>query len=561
MKYSKRFISLLSLILALAMTLSFFAMSCKKSEEETDTTTEEENLKDPIILEYGESVHYKEQEVIIDDPEIAAYEDGYIIARKVGSTTVTINGQKKELVVNPALVDVVLFTGQSNMVGRETAKYTVNIPHGMAYEYKYNGGGSLEEVKNPVGETFGEVEVSSGSSIVPKFCEDYVKTSGHKIVAVHVARGGRAIAEFVQRSAIYNNIVEKYSACIKYLEESGNFKIGCKFYVMYQGESDTNHGLAASSYISRYMNFHNGLKKQLGITQGCIIANGRNTDPDSPEGVKRIFEAQIKICKDNEDIIMASVLPYYWYCNSENSYFRSDKVHLNEEGLKEVASDACKNILNYMGLDPSSLNVGVDPVTSLEEMIKVPESVEEAKTYLFDFENGDAKEASDNVTLEKVGNVTPKFDDGIFKNNQNNYLRYHLSAPITLSKSRNWSIEWKGKSYSNMNNNASILFSNGGETFLTFQNEKGVYLRNGNDKFYISENASADFSIDDIYSEHVWKVVYDADLGTLSVYMDEKLIKSGRWNIDLVFCDMLGCTMDNKYTFVGELDYIRIDIG
>lgn len=61
-------------------------------------------------------------------------------------------------------VDVVLFTGQSNMVGRETEILDVEIPEGYAYEYKY-AYNRLTELKNPVGETFGEgdgqLEVSS----------------------------------------------------------------------------------------------------------------------------------------------------------------------------------------------------------------------------------------------------------------------------------------------------------------------------------------------------------------------------------------------------------------
>lgn len=570
----------LSALMVMTLTAGMFA-ACKSEPEKTEdsTTSQSTENSDPgtpdksdYVMEYGDTLKIEGNAVTVEDTSIAEVKNGVLTAKAVGTTTLTVDGETKTLTVDPAVVDVVLFTGQSNMVGRETSKYTVDIPAGQAYEYKYLGGGSLTEVKNPVGETFGEVEVSSGSSIVPQFCADYVR-SGRKIVAVHLARGGRSINYFTSNGgAIYKDITQKYGACIEYLTNSENFTVGHKFYVMYQGESDTNNNMTAAAYTTRYMSFHSGLKKKFGFEFGAMIANGRNSDPVNHEGIKRIEEAKEAICKDNDDIIMADVSPYNWYIAGDYSNIRSDLIHLNAEGLKIVASEACKNILNYMGLGSDPSLKGIDPVTYLEikdsssgnddpgtddpgDDTPAPAPIEGTE-YFWDFEDGKVTDAKGNLTAEKNGTVTPTIENGIYKNSNNNYLRYHLSKSITLSKDSDWSVEWKGKAYNNMSNNASILLSNGENMFLTFQNSRGVYLRNGDNRFDISDK----ISVSEIYNEHTWLIYYSAEQKTVSVYMDGKLVKSGSWNVDLTFADMLGCT-NNQYTFVGELDYIKITVG
>lgn len=317
-----------------------------------------------IVLQYGD-VYALEGDITVDDPAVARAGTGTVTAVGVGRTRISAGGQVLTLTVSPAVVDVVLFTGQSNMVGRETSRYKADIPAGQAYEFKYLST-SLTEVRNPVGETFGEVEISSGSSIVPRFCADYVAATGRKIVAVHAARGGRAISSFDSRGgAIYPNIIDKYSACIAYLEENPNFTVGHRFYLMYQGESDSSTGTSADVYKSRYNRFHNGLVKQLGMEFGALISSGRNTTEDR-EGILRIQQAKEELAAEKDDLIYADYSAYNWYIEGRRDCIRDDLVHLNAAGLQAVADEACKNIVNYMGLGDDPALAGVDPVTYLK---------------------------------------------------------------------------------------------------------------------------------------------------------------------------------------------------
>lgn len=50
--------------------------------------------------------------------------------------------------------DLVLFTGQSNMVGRESTRYDVEIPEDMAFEY-FDRHDEFVPLKNPVGASIG----------------------------------------------------------------------------------------------------------------------------------------------------------------------------------------------------------------------------------------------------------------------------------------------------------------------------------------------------------------------------------------------------------------------
>ncbi|MDE6504560.1 MAG: hypothetical protein K2L42_01680, partial [Clostridia bacterium] len=164
-----------------------------KPEEPKDPEPEEPEPEEPdvIYMEYGDVINVGD---CSEDDSIVSITGGQTVtltANKVGETTCVINGEKIKVVVRPAVVDVVLFVGQSNMVGRVTSKYEVDIPAGQAYEYK-SLTDSLDTVKNPSGEYLknGVTEMSgaagagsngNGSSIVPQFCADYVENTGRKI--------------------------------------------------------------------------------------------------------------------------------------------------------------------------------------------------------------------------------------------------------------------------------------------------------------------------------------------------------------------------------------------
>ena len=175
------------------VTVSYTENGITKTDT-VDITVYADSEPIDISLEYGDK---REIAGAADaSNEVFEVSDGVLTAVGVGTGVLTVGGQKYNVSVSPAEVDVILFTGQSNMVGREDGEYASDL-EGISFEYKY-GSDKLVTTANPVGETFGAVEVSTGSSIVPKFCEDYYEQTGRKTVAVHVARGGRALLRRVR---------------------------------------------------------------------------------------------------------------------------------------------------------------------------------------------------------------------------------------------------------------------------------------------------------------------------------------------------------------------------
>lgn len=160
------------------------------------------------------------------------------------------NAESKEV------VDVVLFWGQSNMVGyagRSSAEnvkderngafkdilpeikdnattighVNVQLKPGSAYEYLYSTN-SLKEITadtEKLGENLtasmkdGKLEIkerttntqtlsaqqSYGTNMIPQFCKTYNEKTGRKVIVVFVAKGGQEIANFLPREELIEN--------------------------------------------------------------------------------------------------------------------------------------------------------------------------------------------------------------------------------------------------------------------------------------------------------------------------------------------------------------------
>ncbi len=532
--------------LVLAVTPFMLAGCSNEPAEPTEPTEPTETVVD-ISMEYGDEYTAKGA-TFISGEGVLTEKNGVFTASTLGNAKLKAsNGDILNISVTQATVDVVLFTGQSNMVGRETSKYTAEIKNGQAYEYKYNND-SLVAVANPVGENFGSVEVSSGSSIVPKFCELYTNQTGRKIIAVHVARGGQPISFFEQGGSGYNNIISKYTSAIDYITENENFKIGKKFYLMFQGESDTEF-TTKEDYQTRYMSFHNGLKAAFGMEFGAMFYTGRNTR-DNPGGIVRINTAKYELANQYNDIILCSNSACD-FLKEHPEYVRSDNVHYNADGLKAIAKEACENIVNYLGYGEDNLK-GVDPVTYITS--GAPESsVSVAKLSGIINYNGES------ITATQIGSAGTKTTldatNGYTCETKSEKSYFQLDSAITLSAKNDWTIEWKGKNAayeSGYDANVILGASSSSGAFLTYQKNNGIYLKpNGNTQQYIKFNATEIVNTYQ-FEEHTWKLVYTASSNTIKLYMDGQDKWAGQTlttncRFDLAFVSRHGYSASTPY--------------
>ena len=317
-------------------------------------------------------------------------------------------------------IDLVLFFGQSNMVGytgmykyeqetkdtRDISKYidsdiikeyktfnyvSVQVPENVAFDYKINSKneGTLEMITSKT-KTLGEKSIyinnklryskkgdkyysllpSYGTNMIPQFAKTYYEETGNKMVSVMASNGGEPIRNFLpstdseynDEQHIYEAAKEKYLSAIEYLESNG-YRVVNRFYVMYQGCSDATEELSKDNlYYDSYMKVHNYLKKDLGLSFGVIVETSWkiNEKNDVDNYVKKIHEEQEKLIKNNKDIILGSDLGYVAY----------DKEYKELFALEEVPVDD-KVVNNSIHLTAASLSqIGKDSAKNVAKYLK-----------------------------------------------------------------------------------------------------------------------------------------------------------------------------------------------
>lgn len=376
------------------------------------------------------------------DSSILTVTNGTINPLKVGTTTVNIYDSSKKIKKQVTVTindcyDVVLFFGQSNMIGRcgrqasERNQYdfrlqqlgvsnfskasgidstivqnynklshvNITIKSQTAYEYKYipNANGSsvstsLKEINSQT-TTVGERacnnssgkfittsstctvvnEESSGTNMIPYFAKTYYEQTGHKLLVVYAAVGGKVISRFLPHTRnveefnkekakieaynanlpadsslkvtiseadknryIYEYMVTKFNSAVSYLENK-NIVIKNKFYVIFQGENDSALAIrnlrTSEEYRSIIQEVHDNLKKDIKIDYGFVIETGL-TVGTTKSGVDKIYNAQKKFISDNKDVYLASSLPYDKYVGR-----KADYSNLTDTQYKEKAEN------------------------------------------------------------------------------------------------------------------------------------------------------------------------------------------------------------------------------
>ena len=181
--------------------------------------------------------------------------------------SISVEASVYDVLKEEEAVDVILFWGQSNMVGRagkydsennpdkrkldnllddlidqdildqyEKMNYvSVQIPNNVAFEYRIDasGKGYLKEItsatktlgqnltyknnkiyqynestKNELG--YISLHQSSGTNMIPQFCKTYYEATGRKVVVVMAAKGGQKIAQFLPATEQNNNEEKTY---------------------------------------------------------------------------------------------------------------------------------------------------------------------------------------------------------------------------------------------------------------------------------------------------------------------------------------------------------------
>lgn len=254
-------------------------------------------------------------------------------------------------------IDILIFAGQSNMQGETEGLPEINEPVNDAFEYRLISD-SLIPLKHPVGEDLGENSLLAAhkgcGNLVPFFCDEYVKTTGKKVVAVHTARGSTTISQWLCGMELFLGMVEKVVSAIKKTEE--NYKIDKIYLIWLQGESDAIDGTSSANYEKMITDFKNSVKQEIKIDKFGIIQVGYFCRvagwlefSKNGEGILRdeeIMNAQYNAVQNDKDFIMLTDICKTLSMDSEymNPYVGG---HYNNKGMSLLGKTAGKQLAMY----------------------------------------------------------------------------------------------------------------------------------------------------------------------------------------------------------------------
>ena len=250
-------------------------------------------------------------------------------------------------------MDVIIFSGQSNMCGETEAVPQINFCVENAYEYRYEGN-CLQPLQHPVGEDlfFGQLEGSDKKrgSLVPAFCRAYTQYSKRNVVAVHVACGSTTITEWIKGTSRHFYMNQKINAAIQKVKE--NYTIDHIYFVWLQGESDAIIQTSETLYLERLKYHKDILKNEFGIEKFAIIKVGyfalnagwiEDGSTEKKQWDEVIMQAQEHAVLEDEDFVMLTrICPEL---SLKNEYINPNVAgHYTNEGLDIIGAEAGKTL-------------------------------------------------------------------------------------------------------------------------------------------------------------------------------------------------------------------------
>lgn len=287
-------------------------------------------------------------------------------------------------------LDLFVMMGQSNMQGQSETYKEFNVPQYQSCTYLYNTD-EIAQVKHPFGEniqTLGTVEdlgywqlegavgCNTGlpyGSLSPHFAASYYEETHTPTLMVQCARGATTMKDWLPGTTQqrFEIAVEKTQKSIAAVEGIGRTIRG-KYLVWLQGESDgagTGVGTKKATYKTRFLNFWNAIKEQLGFEKCFIIRVHKFRDGYSYNCFP-IIEAQEELALENDDIEMVTrVTGYLQYYDENPEHYTIQHAfqglqitgnhdHYTWEGYKLVGDTAGSRVGQY-------INTGIMP--ALEE--------------------------------------------------------------------------------------------------------------------------------------------------------------------------------------------------
>lgn len=245
-------------------------------------------------------------------------------------------------------VDLIIFAGQSNMMGHGEAAMAPKVPDGVAYEYK-----TVTDKRrlNPLKEPFGYKQDSGNlvngkyctGSMVSAFCNAYFKQTNTPVVCVGATKVGSGCIGW--STFFYKDVQKRIKQSVKFLHKKG-IKINHCYLVWMQGENDVCAGTDKKTYVTAIGGMLQNMVKKTEVEQVLLIQTGKivfNIGAKELADPTEILAAQKRICQKYSGVTLISSKA----TTLEAEYYRNDFLHINQTGLNLIGKEAGKNAGKY----------------------------------------------------------------------------------------------------------------------------------------------------------------------------------------------------------------------
>lgn len=245
-------------------------------------------------------------------------------------------------------LDLFVIMGQSNAQGQSETYKDFMVPENQAITYEYLTD-SLTQVKHPFGENIqtlgdvneleyyqleGAVGCETGlpyGSLSPHFAAKYFEVTKRQMLIEPSCCGASTIAEWLpgHSAGRYDLTVEKVQRSIDAVTNRSGKQIAGKYLVWLQGESDGIYRTGTANYKTRFLQFWNALKEDLGLEK-CFIIRVAKFRPNKYND-KPIIEAQEQLAQENDDIELVTRVTGYLEHPDKNPLVPTIQDGLSEE--------------------------------------------------------------------------------------------------------------------------------------------------------------------------------------------------------------------------------------
>ena len=261
---------------------------------------------------------------------------------------------------NKKTIDILVFAGQSNMMGHGNAASAPAVAKKTVYAYlPVSSPGKISKFSEPFGKNendkyinnvMGEENLATGS-MVAAFAKAYNKTTKTPVLAVPCAMQGTG--SYKWNETLYQAIISRTVSAKKAAKKAG-YSVGRVYLVWMQGESDAlamqrnedgtcDSTMSPEEHIKNVRSMFKKVKKKTGLSKCFVIRipsfYGSQKDPYGEKWsnyYKLIQNAQITLCADYDDFVMA-------YSNTPKlgkKYLQADGMHLTQSALNKVGKAA-----------------------------------------------------------------------------------------------------------------------------------------------------------------------------------------------------------------------------